>query len=364
MRASTLFGLTIAILIGMAVVFGVKSAGLFDKKVPEKVVQDRPKVLVPRYNLFEGLTVSRVDEVMVRNVEDHEMDQFIRNRHKYMTPMPEAAIFRVLARNVGSNEPLLKDYFQDIALPDSLSVLLGPGMKAVNLEMRRDRAGGGVLRKNDMVDVFLNTTITDHYGNSTTASALIAPDLRVVVKRNSIWNMLARDDENKPIPFTLEANAYRAALIEFAKGKGELILVPTGPNSSKKKVGVMALGDLDKEEEQRILAVNQGKSITDRDLEEIFKLTPPPPVAASKAGPPTMIERWSGVVPRGGHFWPSHEYSGAGPMQQPMGPVNPNSWVHSDGKGSSGYRFGSHVAAAQKGWVPCSTCQGGKKWVD
>jgi len=62
MRASTLFGMTIAILIGMAVVFGVKSAGLFDRKLPPPVNPDRPKILVPFGNLFRDNAVTRPEE--------------------------------------------------------------------------------------------------------------------------------------------------------------------------------------------------------------------------------------------------------------------------------------------------------------
>src|SRR4051794_29432151 len=103
MRASTLFGLTIAILIGMAVVFGVKSAGLFDKKLPAPVNNDRPRILASGTNLFEGNTVSRLDEIVVRPVEDSEMDHFLKNKHKYMPAIPQAAILRVLNRNVEAN---------------------------------------------------------------------------------------------------------------------------------------------------------------------------------------------------------------------------------------------------------------------
>src|SRR5262245_5201397 len=138
MRASTLFGLTIAILIGMAVVFGVKSAGLFNTKPPEKIVEERPKILVAKTNLFQDMTVTRPDEIMVRAVEPSEMDNYLKNKHKYMPPLPEAAYWRILSRNVPANEPLLKDSFQDLIIPGSFGEQLQPNMKAVNLQMRRE----------------------------------------------------------------------------------------------------------------------------------------------------------------------------------------------------------------------------------
>src|SRR4029077_19835034 len=99
-------------------------------------------------------------------------------------------------------------------MPESWDIILGPGMKAVNVKLPRDRAGGGLIRKDDRVDVYLTSTIT----NGMTAETMTAPlamGLRVVIKRDSIWTGMRGDDESKPIPFTLEANAYRAALIEY-----------------------------------------------------------------------------------------------------------------------------------------------------
>jgi len=41
---------------------------------------------------------------VVRYVEDSEMDMYLRNKHKYMPPIPQAAVLRVLARDVAANE--------------------------------------------------------------------------------------------------------------------------------------------------------------------------------------------------------------------------------------------------------------------
>jgi Flp pilus assembly protein CpaB len=353
MRASTLFGMTIAILIGMAVVFGVKTAGLFDKKPVPVVNQERPKILVAKKNLFNDTTISSLDEVMVRYVDESELDQFLKNKHRYLPAFPEAALLRVLTRPVYANEPLLKDYFQDLILPGAFNELLDPGMKAVNLEMPRERAGGGNIRKNDIVDVFLTTKITDHNGFSQIVSALIAPDLKVILKRNSIWTMLRSDDETKPIPFTIQANSYRAALIEFAKNHGYLTLTPTGPSNLKKKIGAMSFAD-DKDEEQRVFAVNTGsKTISLRDLEEIFKVSPTmlPPRERPQL---IQTERWTGVIPRGGHTFFDREHGGA---PYPAGAGFPN------GQLPGSLRFSNPTASATVRWEKCDACPGGKRQV-
>lgn len=357
MRASTLFGMTIAILIGMAVVFGVKSAGLFDKKLPEKINTERPRILVAKMNLFQDMTVTRAEEVMVRPVNDNEMDQYLKQKHKYMPAIPEAAFWRILARNVHADEPLLKESFQDLILPGSFGEQLQPNMKAVNLQMPRDRAGGGIIRKNDIVDVWLTTTIRDPRGilDPMTASALIAPNLKVIFKRDSIWTMLIRDDENKPVPFTLEANPYRAALIEFCKNRGFMTLVPTGATSAKgDKKGVPTISE-DKEEEKRIFNVLGGHAITDRDLEQIFKITAPTLVRQQQQTIPIMTERWSGIMPRGGHTFFDHR-TAVSPVGQMPG------WQQADGQPTGVMQF-SNPNVAGPMWVDCPTCPGGKKLV-
>lgn len=344
MRASTLFGLTIAILIGMAVVFGVKSSGLFSRPVVVATNPDRPKVLVFRSGSFEGLASMSTD-VIVRPVDDTEMDQYMKNKHKYMPPIPEAVNFRILARNVYSNEPLLKEHFKDLGLPESFGGLLGPGMRAVNLKLPREDAGGGPLRKGDLVDVLLTTSIcTDpscQYPR--TASAPIAFGLKIIIKNDSIFGRMKELDD-KPMSFTLEANPYRAALIEFAKTKGRITLVPTGPHANKGKLD-MTTG-VNKDEETRILRYQQNNSITDRDLEEIFKLAaiPLPP-------PPIYVEHIGGIQQRGTSVFPRGSYGNGRP-----------SFQAGDGTPSLGYSFQSPDAGKPR-YVDCPSCPGGKKLV-
>ncbi len=349
MRASSLFGMTIAILIGMAVVFGVKTAGLFDRKLPEKKNEDMPRILVAQTNLFQEMTTTSAD-VMLRPVDPSELDQYLKNKHKYMPAILAAANLRILARNVPANEPLLREHFQDLGLPDPLGMLLGQGMRAVNLQLPRERCGGGVIRKNDRVDVYLTTQVCadKECTNPESMSAPIALGLKVVVKRDNIWTMLRGDDEGKPIPFTLEANPYRAALIEFAKTRGYLTIVPMGPVSKKFAVTV----NEDKEEEQRVIDhLERGNPIGNGDIEKIFKLNPIAPPGGGS--PPIMIERWSNVIPKGGHTFPS---------QAPYSPNIPTAGYQTpDGRPTYGYRFFNPNVPTT---VPCASCAGGKRTIN
>ncbi len=347
MRASTLFGMTIAILIGMAVVFGVKSAGLFDRTLPVKVNNELPKILVAGDNLYEGHATT-TSSVMIRAVDPSELDNYIKNRHKFMPAMLQAANNRVLARNVLANEPLLKEHFQDHAIPGSFGELLEPNMRAVNVRIPREHAGGGIIRKNDLVDVYLTTAICADpaCSNPISASAPLALGLKVIVKRDNIFTVMARDDETKPMSFTLQANAYRAALIEFAKNRGYLTLVPTGPPKTKK--GMQYEND-GKDEELRVInIVERGHPITDKDIEEIFKLT----AINRPGGGFIQTERWHGIFPHGGHTFPTGSpYSG---------PNMPN-FQTPDGRTSYGYRFLNPAGGLTT--EPCPTCPGGKRVV-
>src|SRR5262245_3572138 len=105
MRASTLFGITIAGLLGLGVVVGAKYAGFFEPR-GTPVAQEPPiKVLVARQNLFEGTTTTPA-EVMVRDLRPEEKADYERNRNKYLPALPAAAHMRVLARSVGADRPL------------------------------------------------------------------------------------------------------------------------------------------------------------------------------------------------------------------------------------------------------------------
>ncbi len=147
-------------------------------------------------------------------------------------------------------------------------LMLGQNMRAVTLQVPQERAGGGMIRKDDLIDVYLTTTINNSNGkNSATATALIAPGLTVLDKTGA-----RGEGENKLITHTLQANAYRAALIGFAQNKGYITLVPRGPAA---KPTMQDPEGFNKDEERRIIDhLENGHPITDRDLIELFKLAP------------------------------------------------------------------------------------------
>jgi hypothetical protein len=123
--------------------------------------------------------------------------------------------------------------------------------------------------------------------------------------------VLAPLPDDKEVNFTLEANPYRAALIEFAKDKGRLSLVPISTSEQRRLSGQRlaqakagngvapaAFGE-DKsneyrDEDSRVNSFLRGDlTVGQTDLIRIFNLqTPPPPVAEKK---PVKVQFYTGV---------------------------------------------------------------------
>ena len=301
MRASTLFGITVAILLGLAAIVGARYYGLFQTRTVT-AKQEILKVLVAKVNLFEGMTVASAKDTHVRPLTAEELDWYRANKDKLMPPVVEAAQMRVLTKNVEANQILLKEHFQDQALPEKLSARLQPGMRTVQLVLPKERAAGGLVKVGEKVDVLLTTTIFEGKSKSGgTATANLARDLRVVVKRDNLWTVLQPVPQDKPVSFTLEANPYRAALIEFARHVGEITIVPAaGKDGVGKADGKELL-----EETARVTAFLNGElAVGERDLERLFHLQP----RATKEPPPFSVEMYSGTKKLKGFTEP---YSGA-----------------------------------------------------
>jgi len=334
MKASTLFAITVSLLLGLGAVAGARYAGLFDKKdVPMPAKEPPIRVLVAAANLFRGVTVT-ADQVAVVEVpsESPQYGQYKRDQIKFVPPRAAAAAFRVPLRNIEANTPLTKELFEEIDLPGAISERLGKGMKAVNVSVQKGNAAGGVIRTGEYVDVMLTTDI-NYRGEKFTDSlktACIARGCKVIMKRNTIWTPLAADPDGKPVNFTLEANPYRALLIQFASNRGTLSLLPTAAPVSSGGTG--SFSDLDSTEyggeQDRVDATNRGdQTVSSRDLIRIFGLIPPPPVVAAPPPPPPVVTRNIS----GTEFAPSKLFTTDG---APLGTAPPGSTADSVMRGS------------------------------
>ena len=337
MRASTLVGLAIALFLGAVAVVAVRYSGLLDKTQEILEKKETRMVLVAKRNIFEGITVVTAD-VMTRPATSAELRFIELNEKNIMPANVEAAALRIASRHISVDELLLRDSFLEQSIPDSPTKRLEPGMRSVNVVIPRDRAASGLLRAGEFVDVLLTTTIcTDaKCTNPRTATAPLAQHLKIIVKRDNLWTVMESVKEDQPVSYILQANPYRAALIELAKTKGTLALSPTS-NNIKAPAANSARDD-----SVRVAAfVNGDSSVTDLDLERIFNLQP-----VQSPEPPLAVEHYKGV-----------DYVGTTVMDKTNGR---NAQLASSKNGSTGYGF---FVPAQNLYGPktadCPTC--GKK---
>ncbi|MGF1577966.1 MAG: Flp pilus assembly protein CpaB [Gemmataceae bacterium] len=299
MRASTLLVLTIAILIGVGVAVAARLSGIFRRVEATPPPAVETKVLVAGQNIFKGGLMTP-NFVTVRNMTPEELEHYRQHKDEYLPATPNAIALRVADADIPTDQPILKKHLKPMELPSSLNTRLLPSMRAINLSVTKDKASGGLIRVGEWVDVLFTSEITDPDGNKTVRTAPLARRVRVIAKRNTLWPVFAPLDPEKPIPFTLELNPYRAALVEFAKRHGELTLTPL-PESDQKKLEVTRTallkkggdiklvqfnddGALDAQaEEDRVAAYNRGELVIgEQDLIRLFDLK----VAIAPTGPP------------------------------------------------------------------------------
>lgn len=340
MRASTVFAIALSLLVGLAAAATAKYAGLFNKKEVAAPPPPPPvKVLVPRVNLYKDLTVT-ADQVMVMDLSPEQQKQYADQfgadwQRRLMPAMPSIAHLRITKKAIPAGQPLFRDDLEDPDLPDALSRQIEPGMRAVNVSLLKDRAGGGQIRKGELVDVLMTTKVAVG-GREELRTAVIARACKVVMKRNTLFTIVVADPDDKPLHFTLQANPYRAALIEYAQTHGQLSLmpVPSGAAAPEATSGEFAA------DRQRSEAIVRGElTISDADLRRIFNIVPPAPrvqpvviqhySGVKDAGRTVIVDPPTGPMPSTGTS--NKPYSEQGSGVQPAGGIPQNTGVADDG---------------------------------
>jgi Flp pilus assembly protein CpaB len=286
MKASSLFAVTVAALLGLGAVAGAKYAGVFNSTEPKPEPTPQPtKILVASQNIFEGITVTS-SQVKLRDIRPEEKEFYNKNKEKFMPALVAAAHMRVAARSIEADTPLLKEHFQEQMLPEEVSARMNRYLRAVNVALPKERCGGGLLRVGEYVDVFVTSQIlASKDAEPIIQTACLARGVKIIVKRNNLWSTLVSNPGDLPINFTLMANPYRAALIEFAKTSGNLTLMPAPvpPDELVKRASNVRPVFSDpnsaeyKDEDERVEKVERGEMVVGgRDLERLFKLQPIP----------------------------------------------------------------------------------------
>jgi Flp pilus assembly protein CpaB len=360
MRASTLFAITLSLLLGLGAVAGARYAGLFDKKEAPPAAE-KPiviKVLVANSTLYKDIALTP-DMVTVRDKQlgGEEERRYKEDPGKFMAKFmpgsPKAVSLRIPKKTILAEQVLLADMFEDPELPpgptDPRRVEVG--YRAVNVAITKGNSVGGTLRLGDYVDVWLTSKATLGSGKEareSIASACIARGCKIVMKRNLIWPVLQSDADDKPVNFTLQANPYRAAVIEYADNRGELSLRPA-PAPAAKAVG--SYSDITSkeyaDEDDRVRLVNQGEfTVGDADLMRIFNLKPPAPVPPPPA--PVTTRRVFGTD----MYAPAlYDPNGGGPLV----PLNSAAAPQPRTAGPQSYTFGQPKGATNAA-AECESC--------
>lgn len=224
MRASTIFALIIAVLVGLGAAVAVKASGLLAPREAKKE-SPPPQVLVAANNLFEG-NYLQASDVKLRPARNGEEVKMLKDGD-LLPPMTQAAVKRVAKINIMADTPIRKDMLEDMNPPPDISARLLPNTRAVNVSVLKEHCAGCLIKPGDMVDVELITSVIGPDGTTTRGcTAIIARNAWVVAKRNSLYPMPGSVSGPCPCNYTLAVNAYRAGLIEFAKDKGIIALHP------------------------------------------------------------------------------------------------------------------------------------------
>lgn len=363
MRASTILAAIIAVVVGLLVVvlirwwkpewFGLRPG---QAQAGQGQALGQP-ILVAARNIYAGKCITEED-VRVRQERPKEREQYANQR--LLPAYVPAAVGRIAVKPIPADQPITEDALEPLeAYKDQLAERITPGMRAVNLQLPITESGGGLIRVGDYVDVLIKTTVeTSHdclslaelcrLGLPATMEGILVRDARVIVRRNVLWPN-CRPYSLCVTNFILETNPYRAALLEYAKDRGLITLIPISDVERKLELenrrqafledkGVFptrlfnmtgkevldyeaSLTKVPVDDPKRYLTYHLHSSeeyrlenfrvrdvlrgqrmINDQDLARIFDLRLRPPPAPP---PPTTVQRVVGVQPGEPHVFPT-----------------------------------------------------------
>lgn len=319
MRASFLLVLTLAVVVGLMVAVVIRYSGLLNPppvlqpvvQVPEPKPEPKPapppvpRILATVKNVFAGDTVEYTD-VRSRALRPEEMKDYEAHKADYLPPNELIALFRTPTRNLEADTPLKQADLMEMAKPEPLHTRLTPGTRALGVSLPKLQSAGGLIQVGDWVDVYVTTDVsrTDSQLKSP-HTGLVVRSAQVVAKRDTLYRIYSGLSDS--VQFTLSANPYRVALIEYARANGTLSLVPVSGDEKKKldtlrdaalkdpaKAIALTVGNTEssegKEELQRVHDYEAGSlGIGSGDMMRILALKPipvPPPPPAPMIPPP------------------------------------------------------------------------------
>ncbi len=297
MKASTLFVVSIALFVGLASFATAKYFGLFNggPKLEAPIKEEPVMVLVANSDFYPNIAIS-ANDVRVRELTAEEKSGgfYEKNKGKFLPAIAAAANLRIPNQKIKADTVLMREHFRE-ELPEAVTLRLNRGMDAVNVMVPKERAASGVIQLGEYVNVYLTSRIPRSDGATMIQTAQVARNCRVIMKRGSLYITMSSDPPGQPIPWGLEANPYRAALIDWAQHKGEITLQPIytenpevltakrAPDSGTSPAGLTSpikYSDPNSEEyrdeDERVSKILAGDyQIGDADFARIFRIQPP-----------------------------------------------------------------------------------------
>ncbi len=362
MRPTTILAAIIAVVVGLLAVVLVRWAkpewfGIQSGQAQAQQEQTRPPILVAARNIYAGKCITEED-VRVRQERPNERELYAKQR--LLPAYVPAAVGRVAIKPIPADQPITEDALEPLeTYKEQLAERVTPGMRAVNLQLPLTESGGGLIRVGDYVDVLIKTTAEASHdclspadlcrlGLPATTEGILVRDTRVIVRRNVLWPN-CRPYSMCVTNFIVETNPYRAALLEYAKDRGLITLIPISDVERKLELenrrqafledkGVFPtrlvtmtaqeilqyeaeLAKLPADDPKRYLTYHLGSSeeyrlenfrvrdvlrgqrmITDQDLARVLDLRLRQPPAPP---PPTTVQRVVGVKPGEPHVFPT-----------------------------------------------------------
>ena len=367
MRASFLLVLTLAVVVGLLVAVGIRYSGLLNpppvqpvavvpdvKPEPKPAPPPVPRILATVKNVFAGDSIEYTD-IRSRPLKEEEKKDYEANRAEYLPPNEAIALFRTPTRNLEADTPLKKADLMEMAKPEALNARLTPGTRALGVSIAKPQSAGGLIQVGDWVDVYVTTEVSR--SDSTLKSphtGLVVKAAQVVAKRDTLHKIYSGLPSDT-VQFTISANPYRTALIEYARTLGSLSLVPVSGEEKKRldglrdaamkdptKAAALTVGNVEsaegKEELDRVKEYETGTfAIGSGDMMRILALKPipvpqPPPLpmipppqplppAPTPPPPPTTIEVFSGTTKQQPAIFPANVPPQ--PAPQPLPPPAP-----------------------------------------
>jgi Flp pilus assembly protein CpaB len=319
MKPSTLIALLIAVVLGLVAITAARLLNLFGSP-PPVAAEPQIKVLVANQNIVKGALIE-VTQVMVRPIKSEEVAAYRRDSNKYLPPLETAVYLRIAHENILADTPIRTDQLEPFENPEGVPERLAPNMQPVNLSVRPEDSSGGLLRVGDWVNVLMTSLVTGPGLKDSPRQVLIVPNARVILKRNTLRPIYAALPTDKPVPFTIETNSYRAALLEFARDKGDfsLVAIPEvegqrletartsainaskSSDTSRPELHLVAFSDPRSDPYKKELQIvsryeQTAAPISNVSLQELFNLTIPPPLPPKPGPRPnTVIQQFSGT---------------------------------------------------------------------